>query len=52
MICMYLPPQMVPEDWEKVPVTELYKLFAKAKICREMVQEDIQTGIAKAFPEE
>lgn len=51
-ICRYLPSQMVPMDWEHVPVTELYRLFAKAKICREMVQGDIQTGVAKAFSEE
>ena len=51
-ICRYLPSQMVPTDWEHVPVTELYRLFAKAKICREMVQGDIQTGVAKAFSEE
>ena len=51
-ICKYLPPKLVPDNWELVPVTELYKLYAKAKICREMEQEDIHAGIAKAFPEE
>ncbi|WP_342982203.1 hypothetical protein [Ruminococcus sp. 2227st1_E6_2227SCRN_220401] len=51
-ICRYLPPQMVPTDWEQVPITEFYRMFAKAKICRKMVQEDIQNGVAKAFSEE
>lgn len=51
-ICKYLPEQMIPEDWEQVSMTELYRLYAKAKISREMVQEDIQAGIAKAFPKE
>lgn len=50
LIYMYLPPAMIPPDLEDLTMSELYSLTAKANICREMVQQDIQIGIAKAFP--
>ena len=51
MIYTYLPPAMVPQDIGSLTMTELYGLTARAKICREMLQQDIQIGIAKAFPQ-
>lgn len=51
MIYTYLPSVMVPQDIGSLTMSELYRLTARAKICREMLQQDIQIGIAKAFPQ-
>lgn len=47
---MYVPPALIPENLMEQGMGEFYRMLAMAKTCRRMRQEDIQVGIAKAFP--
>lgn len=50
LIHMYVPPALIPENLMEQGMGGFYRMLAMAKACRRMRQEDIQVGIAKAFP--
>lgn len=52
LICNYLPEQIPDDFMEKISMTDFYRMIAKARIFREMKQDDIRTAVIKAFSDE
>ena len=51
IIYMYLPPKLIPEDFENADFDEFFRVFAMAQLAREMRQEDIEVGVNKGYVE-
>lgn len=55
-ISKYLPMNLLPEKMDNLEFEELYRLIAKAEICRELQIDDIAVasnkGIVSSFPDE
>lgn len=49
MIYMYLPPELIPEDFEQSDFDEFFRVLAMAQIARELRQEDIEVGVNKGY---
>lgn len=45
MIYMYLPPELIPEDFEQADFDEFFRVYAMAQLARELRQEDIEVGV-------
>lgn len=48
-IYAYLPPKLLPENFDDLTVEEFYDLYARADCVREMKIEDIEAGVAKGI---
>lgn len=49
VIYTYLPPELLPGDFNDLTFEEFYDLYAQADCAREMRIEDIETGVAKGI---
>lgn len=46
---IYLPGEMLPDDFEELDFEEFFDLYAQADCAREMKIEDIEAGVAKGI---
>lgn len=46
---IYLPGEMLPDDFEELDFEEFFCLYAQADCAREMKIEDIEAGVAKGI---
>lgn len=49
MIYMYLPTELIPENFEKSDFDEFFRVLAMAQLARELRQEDIEVGVNKGY---
>lgn len=49
VIYAYLPPGLLPRNFEDLTFEEFFDLYACADCVREMKIEDIETGVAKGI---
>lgn len=49
VIYTYLPPVLLPENFEDLTFEEFFDLYGQADCAREMRIEDIETGVAKGI---
>lgn len=49
LIYRYLPPELFPESFEELSFEEFYDLYAQADCAREMIIDEIETGVARGI---
>lgn len=49
VIYTYLPPALLPEDFDSLTFEEFFALYACADCAREMRIEDMEAGVAKGL---
>lgn len=51
LIYMYLPPELIPDDFENSDFDEFFRVLAMAQLARELRQEDIEVGVNNGYVE-
>lgn len=49
LIYRYLPRELFPESFEKLTFEEFYDLYAQADCARELIIDEIETGVARGI---
>ena len=48
---MYLPPELIPEDFQNADFDEFFRVYAMAEIARDLRIQDIEVGVNKGYVE-
>lgn len=51
LIYLYLPRELIPDNFEEVDFDEFFRLIGMAQLAREMRIEDIEVGVNKGYVE-
>ncbi len=51
LIYLYLPRELIPDNFEEVDFDEFFRLIGMAQAAREMRIEDIEVGVNKGYVE-
>ena len=51
LVYLYLPKEMIPDDFEHVSVDEFFRFIGMAQAARELRIEDIEIGVNKGYVE-
>lgn len=51
LILIYLPKELLPEDFDRISFDDFFRLMAMAQVARELRIEDIEVGVNKGYVE-